>query len=197
MARRVVGLAMALMHSTMMALGTTAPDFALPDAAAENAPVQLHNYVGQAEATLVMFICNHCPYVVHVVEQLTQLARDYQPKGLKVVAVSSNDAEAYPADAPEHMAAFAKTHGFTFPYCYDESQDVARAYDAVCTPDFFLFDGELKLAYRGRLDESRPKSGTPVTGADMRRALDLVLGGGPVPEASQAPSAGCSIKWKA
>lgn len=188
---------MALMHSTMMALGTAAPDFSLPDAAAENAPIQLYNYAREADATLVMFVCNHCPYVVHVVEQLAQLARDYQPRGLKVVAISSNDVGAYPADGPEEMAAFAKTHGFTFPYCYDESQDVARAYDAVCTPDFFLFDGELELAYRGRLDESRPKSGTPVTGEDMRRALDLILDGEPVPEEMQIPSAGCSIKWKA
>ena len=187
---------MALMHSTMMALGTEAPDFHLPDAANENAPIQLHHYATGAEATLVMFICNHCPYVVHVVEQLAQLARDYQPRGLKVVAVSSNDVERYPADAPEKMAAFAKTHGFTFPYCYDASQEVARAYDAVCTPDFFLFDADLELAYRGRLDESRPNSGKPVTGADMRHALDLILAGESVPEERQVPSAGCSIKWR-
>ena len=188
---------MALMESTMMALGTEAPDFTLPDAANENAPVHLRTHAQGAKATLVMFICNHCPYVVHVVEQLAALGRDYQGEGLRVVAISSNDVERYPADAPEHMAAFAKTHGFTFPYCYDASQEVARAYDAACTPDFFLFDGELRLAYRGRLDESRPGSGKPVTGRDMRAALDRVLAGQSVPESEQVPSAGCSIKWRA
>ena len=187
---------MALMESTMMALGTEAPDFTLPDAANENAPIHLRTHAQDAKATLVMFICNHCPYVVHVVEQLAALGRDYQPKGVKIVAISSNDIERYPADSPEKMEAFAKTHGFTFPYCYDESQEVARAYDAVCTPDFFVFDGELKLAYRGRLDESRPNSGKPVTGVDMRAALDKIIAGQDVPEADQVPSAGCSIKWK-
>ncbi len=181
----------------MMALGTPAPDFTLPDAANVNAPVHLSVHATGATATLVMFICNHCPYVIHVVDELVRLAHAYQPKGLKVVAISSNDVERYPADAPDKMAAFAKTHGFTFPYCYDQTQEVAKAYDAVCTPDFFLFDADLELAYRGRLDDSRPKSGTPVTGADMRKALDLILAGEPVPEEMQIPSAGCSIKWKA
>ena len=187
---------MALMESTMMALGTEAPDFTLPDAASQNAPVPLRVYTEGAKATLVMFICNHCPYVVHVVEQLAALGRDYQPKGLKLIAISSNDVTRYPQDGPREMAGFAKMHGFTFPYCYDESQEVAKAYDAVCTPDFFLFDADLKLAYRGRLDESRPGSGKPVTGADMRAALDKVLAGESVPEREQVPSAGCSIKWK-
>lgn len=181
----------------MMALGTPAPDFTLPDAANVNAPIHLSVHAIGAEATLVIFICNHCPYVLHVIDQLVALAQDYQPKGLKVVAISSNDAERYPADAPDEMAAFAKTHGFTFPYCYDQTQEVAHAYDAVCTPDFFLFDADLELAYRGRLDGSRPKNDTPVTGADLRRALDLILGGEAVPEEMQVPSAGCSIKWKA
>jgi len=184
------------MESTMMALGTEAPDFTLPDAANHNAPIDLHNYVQEAEATLIMFICNHCPYVIHVVEQLAELGRDYQNKGLKLVAISSNDVSRYPQDGPKEMAAFAKTNGFTFPYCYDESQDVAKAYDAACTPDFFLFDKSLKLAYRGRLDASRPNSGTPVTGVDMRAAIDKVIAGQSIPEAQQVPSAGCSIKWK-
>ena len=185
-----------MMESTMMALGTEAPDFTLPDTANVNAPIQLRLQATGARATLVMFICNHCPYVIHLIDELVELIHEYQPQGLKVVAISSNDVERYPADAPEHMAAFAKTHGFTFPYCYDASQEVARAYDAACTPDFFLFDADLHLAYRGRFDESRPKSGTPVTGADMRKALDLMLAGELVPDAMQVPSAGCSIKWK-
>lgn len=185
-----------MMESTMMALNTEAPDFTLPDVANENAPIQLRLHATGARATLVMFICNHCPYVIHVIDQLTQLARDYQPQGLKVIAISSNDAARYPADGPVEMSAFAKTQGFTFPYCYDESQSVARAYDAACTPDFFLFDANLKLAYRGRLDESRPNSGKPVTGVDMRGALDQILAGESVPESEQVPSAGCSIKWK-
>ena len=187
---------MALMESTMMALGTDAPTFTLPDVANQNAPIELTTYTQEATATLVMFICNHCPYVIHVVEQLAQLGRDYQGKGVKIIAISSNDVSRYPQDGPREMAAFAKTHGFTFPYCYDESQEVAKAYDAVCTPDFFLFDADLKLAYRGRLDESRPNSGKPVTGVDMRAALDKVLAGTPIPERDQIPSAGCSIKWK-
>ena len=180
----------------MLPLGTLAPDFTLPDAANVNAPVQLRLHSTGARATLVMFICNHCPYVLHVVDELAAIARDYQPRGLKVIAISSNDIARYPADAPEHMAAFAKTHGFTFPYCYDASQEVARAYDAACTPDFYLFDADLRLAYRGRLDDSRPNSGRPVTGRDLRAALDRTLASEPVPEAEQVPSAGCSIKWK-
>ena len=188
---------MALMHSTMMALGTEAPAFTLPDTTSELAPVSLRTHAHGAKATLVMFICNHCPYVVHVKDQLAQLSRDYQPKGVKFVAISSNDVAQYPADAPEKMTEFAKANGFTFPYCYDESQDVARAYDAVCTPDFFVFDQNLRLAYRGRLDESRPGSGKPVTGADMRAAFDKILAGEEVPEGEQVPSAGCSIKWRA
>ncbi len=179
-----------------MALGTPAPDFNLPDAANENAPINLRTYSTGARATLVMFICNHCPYVIHVVEQLAAIGREYQGKGVKVIAISSNDVERYPQDGPIQMAAFAKTHGFTFPYCYDESQEVARAYDAACTPDFFLFDSDLNLSYRGQLDGSRPKSGKPVTGEDLRTALDKVLAGQQIPEADQVPSAGCSIKWK-
>ena len=187
---------MALLESTMMALGTEAPDFTLPNTAAELAPVNLRLHSTGARATLVMFICNHCPYVIHVKDQLAQLARDYMPQGLHVLAISSNDVSRYPADAPEQMTAFAKTNGFPFPYLYDETQEVAKAYDAVCTPDFFLFDDELKLAYRGRLDDSRPGNDKPVTGKDMRHALDLILAGKPVPEDLQRPSAGCSIKWR-
>ena len=186
---------MALALSHMMALGTEAPDFTLPDTAAENAPVNLRTYATGAGATLVTFICNHCPYVIHVVDELVAAARAYQGRGLRVVAISSNDVARYPQDGPAEMAAFAETRGFTFPYVYDESQEVARAYDAACTPDFFLFDADLRLAYRGRLDASRPGNDAPVDGADLRAALDRVLAGEAVPEAEQVPSAGCSIKW--
>ena len=186
---------MALALSTMMALGTEAPDFTLPDTANEQAPITLHAYAAGAEATLVMFICNHCPYVIHVIDELVAVAHDYQGRGLRVVAISSNDVDKYPADAPEKMTAFAAERNFTFPYLYDASQEVARAYDAACTPDFFLFDADLKLAYRGRLDASRPGNDEPVTGADLRAALDRVLAGEAIPEDEQVPSAGCSIKW--
>ena len=187
---------MALAHSHMMALGTEAPDFTRPDTANQLAPVHLRTHTHGARATLVMFICNHCPYVIHVKEQLAALGRDYQGKGVKFVAISSNDVSRYPADSPELMTVFAQENGFGFPYLYDESQEVARAYDAACTPDFFLFDEKLQLAYRGRLDESRPNSGKPVTGVDMREALDKVLAGERISEEQQIPSAGCSIKWK-
>ena len=188
---------MALMESTMMALGTEAPDFTLPNVV-DGQDLSLHAYAAtsEAQAVLVIFICNHCPYVIHIKDELSRLAKDYLEQGLHVVAISSNDVSRYPADGPEEMAAFARANDFVFPYLYDESQDVARAYDAVCTPDLFLFDGELELAYRGRLDDSRPGNGKPVTGADLRRAIDLLIDGEDIPEAMQVPSAGCSIKWK-
>lgn len=180
----------------MMDLGTKAPDFTLPDTTKHLAPLNLTSYCSEAKATLVMFICNHCPYVIHVQEELAAIGRDYQSKGVKLIAISSNDVSRYPQDGSELMTAFAKTNGFTFPYLYDESQEIARAYDAACTPDFFLFDKDLKLAYRGRLDDSRPNSGRPVTGVDMRAAIDDVLAGKPIADDRQTPSAGCSIKWK-
>lgn len=185
---------MALMLSTMMDLGTEAPDFTLPDTLSGD-DINLHLDSLDASATLVMFICNHCPYVIHVQEELAAIADDYLDKGLKVYAISSNDVSRYPQDGPKEMEAFAKANGYDFPYLYDKTQEVARAYDAACTPDFFLFDSDLKLAYRGRLDESRPNSGLPVTGIDMRNAIDKILNGESIKEADQKPSAGCSIKW--
>jgi peroxiredoxin len=185
---------MALMESTMMDLGTKAPDFTLPDTVSGK-QLGLYDDASGAAASLVMFICNHCPYVIHVKEQLRDLARDFQGRGVKIYAISSNDVKRYPQDGPELMKAFAQENQFSFPYLYDESQEVARAYDAACTPDFFLFDSKLELAYRGRLDESRPNSGLPVTGKDLRTALEQVLAGKSIPESEQYPSAGCSIKW--
>jgi thiol-disulfide isomerase/thioredoxin len=143
-----------------------------------------------------MFMCNHCPYVKHVRSGLAQLAKDYQAKGIAVVGISANDVQSHPDDSPAKMAAEAKDAGYTFPYLYDETQTVARAYQAACTPDFFLFDREKRLVYRGQLDDSRPGNGIPVTGKDLRAALDAVLAGQPVPK-DQKASIGCNIKWKA
>jgi len=184
---------MALKESRMVALGSPAPDFALPDVVTGRT-VRLADFAS-APALLVAFICNHCPYVKHVRAGFVAFAREYQPKGLAVVAISANDPAAYPEDAPEAMAREAKNAGFTFPYLYDETQAVARAYEAICTPDFFLFDRDRRLVYRGRFDASRPGSNVPVTGADLRAAVDALLAGRPVP-AEQHPSMGCSIKWK-
>jgi peroxiredoxin len=184
---------MALKQSRMVALGSPAPDFALPDVVSGRT-VALADFAS-APALLVAFICNHCPYVKHLREGFLAFAREYQPKGLAVVAISANDPAAYPDDAPEAMAREAKSAGFTFPYLYDETQAVARAFEAICTPDFFLFDRDRKLVYRGRFDASRPGSNVPVTGADLRAAVDAVLAGRAVP-AEQHPSMGCSIKWK-
>jgi peroxiredoxin len=183
---------MALMPSTMMALGTAAPDFRLPDTGGKM--VALDDFKS-ATALAVLFICNHCPYVIHMRAGLVQLACDYQSRGAAIVAISSNDAQKYPDDSPAKMAQAAKSAGFTFPYLYDESQTVAKAYRAACTPDIFLFDASRKLVYRGQFDDSRPGNGAPVTGRDLRAALDAVLAGKPVPE-RQVPSVGCSIKWK-
>lgn len=177
----------------MLRLGTTAPDFALPDVVTGKT-VSLGDFRNSA-ALLVMFLCNHCPYVKHVQAGLAQMARDFQARGAGVVAVSSNDVANYPDDSPEKMRAEALRAGYTFPYLYDESQSVARAYRAACTPDFFLFDGAQQLVYRGQMDDARRGNGLPVTGASLRAAVDAVLAGRPV-AVSQVPSLGCNIKWK-
>jgi peroxiredoxin len=187
---------MAKTPSTMVALGTVPPSFALPDVQSGKT-VRLEDFSGR-RALLVMFICRHCPYVIHVQEELARLGRDYEGKDVGLVAISSNDAAAFPDDAPARLAEQAREQGFTFPYLYDESQAVARAYDAACTPDFFLFGRTpqgLRLVYRGQLDDSRPGSEKPVTGADLRRALEAALAGTPVSEA-QRPSLGCNIKYR-
>lgn len=178
--------------STMMPLGTPAPDFALPDVRTGDT-VQLDDMADNR--LLVMFICRHCPYVVHVQDELARLGRDYADKPIDLVAISANDAAAYPADAPDSLAEQADQVGFGFPYLYDEAQDTARAYNAACTPDFFLFDADHRLAYRGRLDGSRPSTDTPVTGEELRSAIDTVLAGEPVSEPHH-PSMGCGIKWR-
>lgn len=176
----------------MLALGTVAPDFALPDTRGKI--VSLADFRG-APALLVFFICNHCPYVKHVRAELARLGRHYQPRGVAVVGISANDAQNYPEDSPARMAEEAREAGYTFPYLFDETQQVAKAYRAACTPDFFLFDGQQRLVYRGQLDGSRPGNGLPVTGQDLRAALDAVLAGRAVAK-DQQPSLGCNIKWK-
>ena len=185
---------MAYTESTLLPLGTQAPAFSRPDTIS-GAVVSLQELAAE-EATVVMFLCNHCPYVLHVNEEVVRLAREYQARGVSFVAISSNDAEAYPEDAPAKMTEHAKAVGYPFPYLYDATQEVARAYDAACTPDFYVFDADLKLVYRGQLDDSRPRrNDLPVTGADLRAAIDALLAGAPVPE-RQRPSGGCNIKWK-
>ncbi len=180
--------------STMLPLGTEAPKFKLFDTVSEK---QLSfDDVRGMKGTVVMFICNHCPYVKHVNEELVRLARDYTPRGIGFVAISSNNIEKYPDDAPDKMKETAEKLGYPFPYLFDESQDVARAYQAACTPDFFVFDKNDKLVYRGQLDDSRPGNDIPVSGKDLRKALDYLLEGKIIPEAEQKPSIGCSIKWK-
>lgn len=184
---------MALTPSTMAPLGMAAPDFHLPDVVSGKT-VSLADFSGR-DALLVMFICRHCPYVVHVQAELSRLGRSYQTRNVGVLAVSANDAAAYPDDSPKELQRQAAEQSFVFPYLYDESQSVARAFGAACTPDFFLFDKSLRLVYRGQLDDSRPGNGKPVTGRDLRAALDALLSGRPVPT-GQRPSAGCNIKWK-
>ena len=179
--------------STMLALGTSAPDFQLPDATSGR--LVARDDFADRGALLVMFICDHCPYVRHVADEIARVGREYQERGVAVVAISSNDVEQQPGDAPEGMAKFASERGFSFPYLYDESQSVARAYRAACTPDFFLFDGERRLVYRGQLDGARPSNDVPIDGRELRAALDAVLTGAPIPE-PQLPSMGCNIKWK-
>lgn len=185
---------MAQTPSTMLPLGTPAPAFGLPEPATGKT-VSLDDF-RDAPALLVIFMCNHCPFVKHVRQGLIQFARDYQAKGLAVVAISANDVANFPDDSPAKMAQEAKTFGYPFPYLYDESQSVAKAYRAACTPDFFLFDAGRRLVYRGQFDGSRPGNNSPVTGADLRAAADAMLIGQPVAPA-QKPSIGCNIKWKA
>ncbi len=179
--------------STMLPLGAEAPDFSLPNV--DGTTVSLANS-RDAPALLVMFICNHCPFVKHIAAELASLGRDYGERGVAVIGISSNDVENYADDSPEKMRQEAEQQGYTFPYLYDETQEVAKAYRAACTPDFFLFDADRRLVYRGQLDPSRPGSGIPVTGEDLRAALDAVPAGNPV-AAEQRASIGCNIKWNA
>jgi peroxiredoxin len=177
----------------MLPLGTKAPDFTLPDTAGKR--VSLSDFP-EARALLILFMCNHCPYVKHVRAGLAQLARDYLPRGVTIIGINSNDATNYPADSPAKMAEEVKTAGYLFPYLFDETQKVAKAYRAACTPDFFLFDKGKTLVYRGQFDDSRPANNIAVTGNDIRTALDAILAAKPV-SAHQKPSIGCNIKWKA
>jgi len=184
---------MALTPSTMLPLGTPAPDFELPDTRTGET-VRLADFAGE-KAVLVMFICNHCPFVQHIRSGLVKLGKNFQNEDIAIVAISANDPATHPGDAPDKMADEAKAHGYRFPYLFDESQEVAKAYTAACTPDFFLFDRQRKLVYRGQFDASRPENGIPVTGDDLRRAIDAVLAGKPVSQ-DQKPSIGCNIKWR-
>ena len=184
---------MSYIESNMLPLGTKAPDFKLPDTVSGK-DVSLED-VRSDKATLIMFLCNHCPYVIHVNEEIVRIVKEYKAKGVGFVGISSNNAEKYPQDGPEKMAVHARAVGYDFPYLYDESQEVAKSYDAACTPDFYVFDGDLKLVYRGRIDGSRTGNDVLLNGADLRAALDAVLSGTPV-TAKQYPSGGCNIKWK-
>lgn len=184
---------MAATESNMMPLGTKAPYFNLPDTiSGESKTLQ---DLKSDKATVIMFICNHCPFVKHVQTGLVKLANDYLPKGISFAAISSNDVKNYPDDSPERMKEAAKQFSYPFPYLYDESQDIAQAYGAACTPDFYIFDKDLKCVYRGQMDDSRPSNDIPVTGEDLRAALDAILAGKPV-SLDQKPSIGCNIKWK-
>lgn len=180
--------------STMLSLGTKVPHFALTDAVSGKT-ISPSDYE-KNDALLVMFICNHCPFVKHVMKEIGRVASDYQPKGVGVIAINSNDVLKYPADSPENMKKLAKAEGWAFPFCYDETQQVAKEFHAACTPDFYVFGKDRTLVYRGQLDDSRPSLNVPVTGKDLRRALDLALEGKATPEDEQKPSMGCNIKWK-
>jgi len=184
---------MAETPSKMKALGSTAPPFSLPDTISRN------NYsldmLKGGKATVIMFICNHCPFVIHVIQELVKIPLSYKDKGISFIAVSSNDMISHPEDSPENMKKFAEKHQFPFPYLYDASQDIARVYSAACTPDFFIFNRELSLVYRGQMDDSRPGNKIPVTGKDIRNALDNILNDKPV-DPEQWPSIGCNIKWR-
>ena len=184
---------MALTPSTMLKLGTPAPDFRLPDT--EGRMLSLKDF-DDADALLIVFMCNHCPYVKHIRPSLAAFAREYQPKGLAVVGINANDAEKYEDDSPEKMVDEVANAGYTFPYLFDESQETAKAYHAACTPDFFLFDKDRKLVYRGQFDDSRPGNNIPLSGRDIRTAVNAVLAGKDV-STEQHPSIGCNIKWKA
>ncbi|GAB4162701.1 MAG: thioredoxin family protein [Winogradskyella sp.] len=184
---------MALTPSNMLPLGTKAPDFNLLDTK-DNQLKSLNELKGDV-GTLVMFICNHCPFVIHVNTELVKLANDYKSKGINCIAISSNDVENYPQDGPDKMKIHAEENHYSFPYLYDETQDIAKAYDAACTPDFFLFDKDLKLVYTGQLDGSRPGNDVPVTGKDLRAAMDALLNNQAI-NTNQKPSMGCNIKWK-
>lgn len=184
---------MALTPSNMLPLGTVAPDFLLPDTiSGKNLSLEA---LKSKTATVIMFICNHCPYVLHLNDEIVRIAKEYQEKGVSFIAISANDVENHPEDSPDKMRELATQVGYTFPYLYDESQAVAKAYDAACTPDFYIFDSNLKLAYRGRLDDSRPNSAIPLSGKDLRAALDAIINGTEVSKI-QYPSMGCNIKWK-
>nr|WP_288931655.1 thioredoxin family protein [uncultured Allomuricauda sp.] len=183
---------MARTPSNMLPLGTKAPDFDLLDTISDK-KVALDDIKGE-KGTVIMFICNHCPFVIHVNPQIVKLAKEYQEKGIAFVAISSNDVENYPQDAPHLMKEKAKEEDYSFPYLYDETQEVAKAYDAACTPDFYLFDSDMTLVYRGQLDDSRPGNGLPLTGTDLKNAMDAVLDGKEV-DSDQKPSLGCNIKW--
>ncbi len=184
---------MVVTTSEMLSLGTTEPDFQLYDTKCNM--VSLSDF-DDAPALLVIFMCNHCPFVKHILKKMVELIKQYQAKGVAVVGINSNDVADYPEDSPEMMTDLAKDMGFTFPYLYDETQQVARAYRAACTPDFFLFDNQRKLVYRGQMDDSRPNSGIPITGCDLTDAIDAVLQGSEITQ-QQKPSIGCNIKWKA
>ncbi len=184
---------MSLTSSTMLPWGTSAADFRLPDAVSGRT-VALADFA-KSPVLVVMFICNHCPYVKHIRTGLAEFGRDYQRKGVAVVAINANDPAAYPEDAPGRMKAEARSAGYSFPYLYDETQVVAKGYRAACTPDLYVFDRDRKLVYRGQFDDSRPGNGRPVTGADLRAAVDALLAGR-MPAADQKPSIGCNIKWR-
>lgn len=179
--------------SKMIPLGTMAPDFSLPDTISGDT-YSLTDIKGD-KATVIMFICNHCPYVIHIIDEMASIPSDYKDNGITFIAISSNDIISHPQDSPENMKKFGDKYRFTFPYLFDSSQEIARAYSAACTPDFFIFDSELKLAYRGQLDDSRPGNSIPSTGKDIRNALNNILDGLPV-DPVQQPSIGCNIKWK-
>jgi len=183
---------MSLTKSTMLPLGTEAPNFHIKDTVSGN--YYTLDDLKSEKATVIMFICNHCPYVIHVNPEIVRIANEYRNKGVSFIAISSNDVETHPEDSPDKMNLVAKVLRFPFPYLYDKYQEVAKAYDAACTPDFYVFDGNLKLAYRGRLDDSRPGNGTPLTGEDLRSAIDTVLDEKIIEK--QYPSMGCNIKWK-
>jgi peroxiredoxin len=186
---------MSLTESTMLALGSEAPGFALPEVISENI-IRLDDFRGTTKALVVMFICAHCPYVKHVEQGIAAFGKDYEDKPVGIVAICSNDVANHPEDHPDYLRKQSERLGFTFDYLYDESQDVAKAYEAACTPDFYLFDDEMRLVYRGQFDASRPGSDIPATGQDLRAALDAVLAGQPA-SPDQKPSVGCNIKWKA